>query len=125
MALPWLVLAGHGGPVLLGTVLACYGVPRTVLIPVGGILADKIGPRAIMLAADAARCVLVTALVVLAAQRLVSLPLLAPVAALLGAGEGLFLPASLSACCPSWAGSPGPQPPPPCSAPVTDSATSS
>ena len=96
VALPWLVLSAHGGPVLLGTVLACYGVPRTVLIPVGGILADKIGPRAIMLAADAARCVLVTALVVLAAQRLASLPLLAPVAALLGAGEGLFLPASFA-----------------------------
>ena len=96
VALPWLVLSAHGGPVLLGTVLACYGVPRTVLIPVGGILADRIGPRAIMLAADAARCVLVTALVVLASQRLASLPLLAPVAALLGAGEGLFLPASFA-----------------------------
>lgn len=96
VALPWLVLSAHGGPVLLGTVLACYGVPRTVLIPVGGILADKIGPRTIMLAADAARCVLVTALVVLASQRLASLPLLAPVAALLGAGEGLFLPASFA-----------------------------
>ena len=96
VALPWLVLSAHGGPVLLGTVLACYGVPRTVLIPVGGILADKIGPRTIMLAADAARCVLVTALVVLASQRLASLPLLAPVAALLGAGEGLFLPASFT-----------------------------
>jgi MFS family permease len=89
-------LSAHGGPVLLGTVLACYGVPRTVLIPVGGILADKIGARTIMLAADAARCVLVTALVVLASQRLASLPLLAPVAALLGAGEGLFLPASFT-----------------------------
>ena len=96
IALPWLVLSAHGGPVLLGTVLACYGVPRTVLIPVGGILADKVGPRAIMLAADTARCVLVTALVVLASQRLASLPLLAPVAALLGAGEGLFLPASFA-----------------------------
>ncbi len=49
-----------------------------------------------MLAADAARCALVTALVVLASQRLASLPLLAPVAALLGAGEGLFLPASFT-----------------------------
>jgi hypothetical protein len=27
VALPWLVLSTHGGPVLLGTVLACYGVP--------------------------------------------------------------------------------------------------
>src|SRR4029077_19850806 len=30
VALPWLVLSAHGGLILLGTVLACYGVPRTV-----------------------------------------------------------------------------------------------
>jgi MFS family permease len=45
VALPWLVLSSHGGVVLLGTVLACYGVPRTVLIPAGGVLADKVWPR--------------------------------------------------------------------------------
>jgi predicted MFS family arabinose efflux permease len=96
VALPWLVLSAHGGPVLLGTVLACYGVPRTVLIPVGGMLADKIGPRTIMLAADAARCGLVVALTVFAAEHTASLAALGPVAALLGAGEGLFIPASFS-----------------------------
>jgi MFS family permease len=96
VALPWLVLSMHGGAVLLGTVLACYGLPRTVLIPVGGLLADKIGARTIMLAADAARCGLVVGLVVLAAGHVASLPLLGPVAALLGAGEGLFIPASMS-----------------------------
>lgn len=96
VALPWLVLSTHGGAILLGTVLACYGLPRTVLIPVGGLLADKIGARTIMLAADAARCGLVVALVVLAAGHVASLALLGPVAALLGAGEGLFIPASFS-----------------------------
>jgi predicted MFS family arabinose efflux permease len=96
VALPWLVLSSHSGPALLGTVLACYGVPRTVLIPVGGILVDKIGSRAIMLTADIARCVLVAALVVLAIQRDTALILLGPVAALLGAGEGVFLPASFT-----------------------------
>ena len=67
VALPWLVLSAHGGVILLGTVLACYGVPRTVLIPVGGVLADKLGPRTLMLAADAVRCVVVAMLAVLAA----------------------------------------------------------
>jgi predicted MFS family arabinose efflux permease len=96
VALPWLVLSTHGGPVLLGTVLACYGVPRTVLIPLGGVLADKLGPRAIMLAADVVRCVLVAVLAVFATRHLASLAALGPVAALLGAGEGLFLPASFT-----------------------------
>jgi MFS family permease len=48
VALPWLVLSSHRGPVLLGAVLACYGVPRTVLIPAGGVLADKVGPRTLI-----------------------------------------------------------------------------
>jgi predicted MFS family arabinose efflux permease len=96
VALPWLVLSAHGGVILLGTVLACYGVPRTVLIPVGGVLADKAGPRTVMLAADAARCVLVAGLAVLAARQVVSLAALGPIAALTGAGEGLFIPASFA-----------------------------
>ncbi|MFY9929946.1 MAG: MFS transporter [Streptosporangiaceae bacterium] len=96
VALPWLVLSSHGGAVLLGIVLACYGVPRTVLIPVGGVLADKIGPRTLMLIADTARCVLLAAMVVLAARHTVSLAALGPIAALIGAGEGLFIPASFS-----------------------------
>jgi MFS family permease len=94
VALPWLVLSSHGGAVLLGTVLACYGVPRTVLIPAGGVLADKVGPRTLMLAADAARCVLVAVLAVLAARHTASLVTLGPIAAVIGAGEGLFIPAS-------------------------------
>jgi MFS family permease len=96
VALPWLVLSTHGGPVLLGAVLACYGVPRTVLIPLGGLLADKIGARAIMLIADTARCGLVIVLVVPAAGHVASPAVLGPVAALLGAGEGLFIPAAFS-----------------------------
>ncbi|MGH3256466.1 MAG: MFS transporter [Streptosporangiaceae bacterium] len=96
VALPWLVLSNHGGAILLGTVLACYGVPRMVFIPIGGVLADKIGPRTVMLMADVTRCVLVAALAVLAARHTASLAALGPVAALIGAGEGLFLPASFA-----------------------------
>ena len=94
VALPWLVLSSHGGAILLGTVLACYGVSRLVLIPAGGVLADKVGPRTIMLAADTGRCVLVAAMAVLAARHTASLAVLGPVAACVGAGEGLFIPAS-------------------------------
>ena len=96
VALPWLVLSTHGGAILLGIVLACYGVPRTCCIPVGGVLADKVGPRTLMLAADAIRCVLVAALAVLAARHIASLAALGPIAALIGAGEGLFIPASFA-----------------------------
>jgi predicted MFS family arabinose efflux permease len=94
VALPWLVLSTHGGPVLLGTVLACYGVPRTVVIPLAGMLTDKIGARTVMLVADAVRCVAVAVLAVLAARHIATLATLGPLAALIGAGEGLFIPAS-------------------------------
>ena len=96
VALPWLVLSNRGGAILLGTVLACYGVPRMVLIPVGGVLADKIGARTVMLVADAARCVLVAVLAVLATRHTTSLAALGPIAAGIGAGEGLFIPASFT-----------------------------
>jgi len=96
VALPWLVLSNRGGAILLGIVLACYGLPRMVLIPVGGVLADKIGSRTVMLIADAVRCVLVAVLAVLAARHTASLATLGPTAAFIGAGEGLFIPASVA-----------------------------
>ncbi len=95
VALPWMVLSARGGGVaVLGLVLACYGIPRTALIPVGGILADKISGRVVMLVADIARCGLVGALLYLDATHAVSLATLGPVAALVGACGGLFIPAS-------------------------------
>jgi len=96
VALPWLVLSNHGSTILLGTLLACYGIPRTVLIPVGGILADKLGPRTLMLIADVLRCALVGVLTFLAARHTASLITLAPTAAVIGGCEGLFLPASFT-----------------------------
>jgi MFS family permease len=96
VALPWLVLSNHGSTILLGTLLACYGVPRTVLIPVGGILADKIGPRTLMLFTDVLRCAMVGVLTFLAARHTASLLTLGPTAAVIGGCEGLFLPASFT-----------------------------
>ncbi len=96
VALPWLVLSGHGSPTLLGTVLACYGVPRVVALPLGGVLADKLGPRRIMLIADTARAMLAGLLILVAARHVIALAVLGPIAVGLGAGEGLFLPAANS-----------------------------
>jgi MFS family permease len=94
VALPWFVLSAHAGTIVLGAVLACYGVPRALLIPVGGVLADRFGPRNSMLTADAARCALLVLFVVLASRHTVSLVTLAPAACLLGACAGVFIPAS-------------------------------
>lgn len=94
VALPWYVLSHHGGAILLGAVLAAYGIPRTCLILVGGHLADRLSPWAVMMGADIGRLALAGGLAALAAARQPDLLTLAPIAFGLGAGEGLFLPAS-------------------------------
>ena len=96
--LPWLTLTEHGNAVLLGLVLACYGAPRTALIPVGGVLSDRVGARRLMLVADATRGVLVGVLAVVALRHQATLLALGPVAALTGASEGLFIPPSSWPC---------------------------
>ncbi|MFJ7628852.1 MFS transporter [Streptomyces sp. NPDC097595] len=94
VALPWLILSGDGGPVLLGTVLACYGIPRVVTIPLGGVVADRIGGRRVMLIADVVRAAAVGILAVLATAGTPTLAQLAPIAVVLGACSGMFIPAS-------------------------------
>ncbi|WLQ37027.1 MFS transporter [Streptomyces castrisilvae] len=94
VALPWLILSGGGGPVLLGTVLACYGIPRVVTIPLGGVVADRIGGRRVMLMADLVRAAAVGTLAVLASAGTPTLSQLAPIAVVLGACSGMFIPAS-------------------------------
>jgi MFS family permease len=94
VALPWYVLAHHGGTLLLGTVLAAYGVPRTALLVVGGHASDRYRPWTVMLAANVARGLAVTAFTVTAADGLAHGSVLIVIAVVLGAGEGVFIPAS-------------------------------
>jgi MFS family permease len=96
VALPWLILSAARGPILLGIVLACYGISRAIAIPVGGIVTDRFGARPIMLAADVVRCGLTAALAALAYIVTPSFVWLAPIAIVLGACGGLFMPASFA-----------------------------
>jgi MFS family permease len=96
VALPWYVLAEHGGALLLGTVLAAYGVPRTVLLAAGGQASDRWRPWMVMMTSDSVRAVAVAALAVAAASGPARPVVLVPIAAVLGAGEGLFLPGSFA-----------------------------
>jgi predicted MFS family arabinose efflux permease len=96
VALPWYVLAEHGGALLLGTVLVAYGIPRTVLLVVGGQASDRWRPWTVMMSTDAARAIAVGVLAGAAALGPARAAVLVPIAAVLGAGEGLFLPGSFS-----------------------------
>lgn len=81
---------------LLGTVLAAYGIPRTALIIVGGYASDRWRPQTVMMATDAARAFAVAGLAATAALGPARAITLIPIAVVLGAGEGLFLPGSFS-----------------------------
>lgn len=96
VALPWYVLSHHGGALLLGAVLACYGVARTAALMVGGSLSDRLRPWTVMMAADAGRAAVTAALVVVVATQPPRLAVLAPIAVLLGLGGGLFIPGSVA-----------------------------
>lgn len=96
VALPWYVLSHHGTALLLGAVLACWGVARTVALLVGGSLSDRLRPWTVMMGADAGRAVVTAALAAVVATQRPSLVLLAPIALLLGLGGGLFMPGSMA-----------------------------
>lgn len=96
VALPWYVLAEHGGPLLLGTVLAAYGVPRTAALAFGGHASDRWRPWTVMMGSDAVRAICTAALAAAAALGPARTVILVPIAVVLGAGEGLFLPGSFA-----------------------------
>ncbi len=94
VALPWYVLSAHGGPLLLGSVLAAYGISRTLLLAVGGQASDRWRPWTVMMGADAVRAVAVGVLAVAALTGPPNAYILMPLSVIIGAGEGLFLPGS-------------------------------
>jgi len=96
VALPWYVLAEHGGPVLLGTVLVAYGVPRTAALIAGGHASDRWRPWTVMMTTDTVRAAAAAALAVAAGLGPARAVVLVPIAVVLGAGEGLFLPGSFA-----------------------------
>ncbi|HUQ58815.1 MFS transporter [Lentzea sp.] len=96
VTLPFVVLNQGGGPANLGVVLACYGAARLAFLPVGGALADRLGARPVMLAADALRAVVVLGFVVLTANGHIPLWAMITVAVPFGVLGGIFMPASFA-----------------------------
>lgn len=94
IALPWYVLAHHGGALLLGTVMTAYGAPRTALLIVGGHASDRYRPWTVMLWANCVRGAAVAALAATAASASAHELVLIGVAVVLGSAEGMFIPAS-------------------------------
>lgn len=95
VALPFLVFKVGDGVTTLTAILAAFGLARAVTALPAGALADRVGPRAVMIGADLIRAVAVLGVAVSLGGH--HSPVVVLVAAvLLGAGEGCFQPASQS-----------------------------
>jgi MFS family permease len=94
IALPWLVLMLTHDPLQLGLVLAVAGVPRALLMLVGGAWADRHSPRTIMLVSDALRCALTAGLALAILTGNVRLWMVYLLAVSFGTVSGFFLPAA-------------------------------
>lgn len=92
LALGW-AASQAGRPAEVGMIMAVGAIPRAVLMLGGGVVADRIGPRRIVIGSDAVRCVVIIGI---AAALLLTGPqvwLLVVVALVFGAVDALFLPA--------------------------------
>ncbi|WP_407564299.1 MFS transporter [Streptomyces sp. 184] len=81
------------GPAETGVVMAVGSVPRAVLLLGGGVVADRFGPRRVVIGADAARCVLILGAAAAVGIAAPGLWLLVAVALAFGVVDALFLPA--------------------------------
>jgi MFS family permease len=80
-------------PAQVGLVLAAAAVPRAVLMLGGGVVADRWGPRAVVLGSDAVRCVVVFTVAAVLALAEPGLWLLTSLALVFGVVDALFMPA--------------------------------
>ncbi|MEU8666424.1 MFS transporter [Streptomyces anulatus] len=92
MALAW-AAARTGSASGTGLVLAAGSIPRALLMLGGGVLADRLGPRRVVIGSDAARAVLVLGLAAILVLTAPTVGVLVAVALLFGAVDALFLPA--------------------------------
>lgn len=80
-------------PAQVGMVMATGAVPRAVLMLAGGVLADRSGPRRVIIGSDAVRCAVILTVAAWLALATPGLWLLVAVALVFGAVDALFMPA--------------------------------
>lgn len=94
VAIPWLVLRSTSSPISLSVVLGVSAATLGISTLAGGVLADRYGPRTLMLTADIARFILITAMAAWILLGTMPLWAVLVLTGLLGLASGLFYPAS-------------------------------
>src|SRR5260221_9647997 len=90
IALTWLVLQLTGSALALGPVLALAGIPRALFMLIGGAFVDRFSPRAVMIAANFTRLVLVALLSALVLTNNVRLEMLYAFALAFGLADAFY-----------------------------------
>jgi MFS family permease len=93
IALSWAAVQA-GTPAQAGLVTAVSAVPRALLMLGGGVVADRYGPRRVVLGSSAVRCLLVVTAAGLLLATSPGLWALGAVAVLFGIVDAVFLPAA-------------------------------
>jgi MFS family permease len=81
------------GPTQVGVVMAVGAAPRALLMLGGGVVADRFGPRRVVIGSDALRCVLILCAAAAFAVTSPGLWLLVALEVVFGTVDALFMPA--------------------------------
>lgn len=92
VALPWLVLKMTGDTLILGLVLALIGVPRALLILLGGAVVDRYSPKQVMMLSKYVNTVVLGLLAVLLMSDSLSLNVVYVLALSLGISTAFSIP---------------------------------
>lgn len=92
VAITWAALA-ITSPSGVGLVLIANAVPRALILLVGGVLVDRVGPRVLVIAADSARVLVMVVAGLALVLGSLDLTVLVVIAVLFGVADGFFLPA--------------------------------
>ncbi|WP_327314403.1 MFS transporter [Streptomyces sp. NBC_01235] len=92
IALSWAAVQA-GTPSQAGLVMTASAVPRALLMLGGGVIADRLGPRRVVIGSDAVRCAAVLAVAALLYATAPGLWALALLALVFGAVDAVFVPA--------------------------------
>jgi MFS family permease len=91
IALPWIILQITGSPLAVGSTFALAALPRALFLPIGGVWADRQGPRRIMVIVSVTRCLVLIGLIILLSQDVIWG--IYPAALLLGTAAAFYYPA--------------------------------
>lgn len=96
VALAWQVLAISNSPKALALVGLCWSASQVLLLPVTGVVADRVDRRHLMIVGDVLSMAAISGMGLLSLTGGLTIPMVAALAAVYGAGQALFRPSSMA-----------------------------